>query len=100
MHAFKKGNKELVTTAEKIAEKAMADEVRKTFPGHAIVGEEHVLVARTQVLREPSVVGARIGAVCPQQVGDCLGLAGIAGGGVAAAGLGLVTRDLRAERHE
>ncbi|NBX04438.1 MAG: hypothetical protein EBR02_10360, partial [Alphaproteobacteria bacterium] len=38
---LKKGNKELVTSAEKIAEKAMADAVREKFPAHAIVGEEH-----------------------------------------------------------
>lgn len=37
---LKKGNKELVTTAEKIAEKSMADAVREKY-GFATVGEEH-----------------------------------------------------------
>ena len=32
-------------------------------------------MARAQVLREPGVIGARVGAVRPQQVGDRLGLA-------------------------
>ena len=41
MASLKKGNKELVTQAEKIAEQLMADEVRMRFPTHAIVGEEH-----------------------------------------------------------
>ncbi|MDE3060538.1 MAG: hypothetical protein KGJ06_05965 [Pseudomonadota bacterium] len=38
---MRKGNKELVTRAEKDAEQRMADAVRKTYPAHAIVGEEH-----------------------------------------------------------
>ena len=41
MASLKKGNKELVTSAEKEAELAMADAVRAKFPEHAIVGEEH-----------------------------------------------------------
>jgi len=39
--ALKKGNKELVTEAEKEAEMLMRMEVHQHYPGHAIVGEEH-----------------------------------------------------------
>lgn len=38
---MKKSNKELVTTAEKEAERLMAQAVREVYPTHAIVGEEH-----------------------------------------------------------
>lgn len=38
--ALQKKNKELVTSAEKIAEKTMRDLVLKSFPQHALIGEE------------------------------------------------------------
>ncbi|HEU5048557.1 MAG TPA: inositol monophosphatase family protein [Rickettsiales bacterium] len=41
MAALRKDNKELVTAAEKIAERHMTEAVRKQFPDHAVVGEEH-----------------------------------------------------------
>lgn len=41
--ALKKDNKELVTQAEKIAERAMTDAVRQRFPTHTVLGEEHGL---------------------------------------------------------
>ena len=41
LDALRKSNKELVTTSEKEAEQAMTDEVKKKYPDHAIVGEEH-----------------------------------------------------------
>ena len=41
MARLRKSNKELVTAAEKIAERRMTDAVLERYPSHAVVGEEH-----------------------------------------------------------